>query len=124
MKEPMLERIKGKLLLRRQELLEEVDNISSHSLSRTDEMAGDLSTMPIHMADIGSDNFEKEFALDIIEGEKEELRQIDEALARLADGCFGVCTVCGKGIPWQRLAALPFARHCIECQREEESTGE
>jgi len=121
MKETMLERIKGKLLERRKQLLEEVENISSHSLSRTDDLSGDLSTMPIHMADVGSDNYEKEFALDIIEGEREELRQIDEALARLADGSFGACTVCGQQISWQRLAALPFARLCIECQRQEEA---
>ncbi len=124
MKENMLERIKGRLLERRRQLLEEVHNISTHSLSRSDDESGDLSTMPIHMADIGSDNYEKEFACDIIENEQEELREIDEALARLADGSFGVCTGCGKQISWQRLAALPFARVCIECKRQEEAEGD
>jgi RNA polymerase-binding transcription factor DksA len=77
--------------------------------------------MPIHMADIGSDTFEKEFAVDIIESEQEELREIDAALARVADGSFGACEVCGKRLSYQRLVAVPFARLCVECKRKEEA---
>ncbi len=123
MKDATLERLKIKLLERRRQLLGDFDNIRTNSLSRKDDTSGDLSTMPIHMADIGSDTFEKEFALDIIESEQEELREIDAALARLADGSFGVCEVCGKNLPYQRLVALPYARLCIECKREEEAAG-
>ncbi len=123
MKESSLKKLKIRLLERRRQILEEVENISTNSLSRTDDQSGDLSIMPIHMADVGSDNYEKEMAIDIIESEQEELREIDAALARLSDGSFGVCPACGGKVPWQRLSALPFARLCIECKRQEEEVG-
>lgn len=121
MKGTTLDRLKEWLLARRKQILGDFNSIRDNSLSRRDDMSGDLSAMPIHMADIGSDNFEKEFACDLIHNEQDELRQIDGALARLADGSFGVCGSCGKKIPFQRLAALPYARLCIECQRQEEA---
>jgi len=122
MKESILEKLRARLLERRRQLVSDFETMSSH-LSRTDDLSGDLSIMPIHMADIGSDNFEKEMSLDIIENEQEELREIDAALARMTDGSFGACAVCGKKISWPRLSALPYARLCIECQREEELEG-
>ena len=124
MKESIIEKIRARLVERRKQIFTDVEQISTHSLSRNDELSGDLSIMPIHMADVGSDNYEKEFALDIIEGENQELREIDEALARMNDGSFGVCALCGEAIPWQRLSALPYARLCIDCKRKEEGQGD
>jgi len=121
MKDSTLQKLKERLLERRRQLLGDFDKIRKNSLSRKDDLSGDLSTMPIHMADVGSDTFEKEFALDIIESEQEELREIDAALARLSDGSFGVCEVCGRKVPYQRLAAVPYARLCINCKRQEEA---
>ena len=118
-----LERLTDKLLEMRKRLVNEVDNIQKNSLSRRDIACGDVSAMPIHMADIGSDNYDKEFALDLIEGEQHELRDIDAALERLADGSFGRCELCDERIAYGRLTALPFARLCIECQRKEEAEG-
>ena len=118
-----LERLKSKLLEMRKRLVNEVDSIKKNSLSRRDTACGDISAMPIHMADIGSDNYDKEFALDLIEGEQEELREIDAALERLADGSFGRCELCGERIAYGRLSALPFATLCIECKRREEAEG-
>lgn len=123
MKKSTLEKFKGKLLVMRKRLVGEMDNIRNNSLSRREDAAGDLSDMPIHMADLGSDNYEKEFALDIIESEQKELNEIDAALGRLADGSFGVCEVCNARIGYERLRAVPFARLCIECKREEEEEG-
>lgn len=119
-KESTLERLKSKLLDMRKRLVNEVDNIKKNSLSRRDVASGDVSAMPIHMADIGSDNYDKEFALDLIEGEQEELREIDGALARLEEGSYGTCQLCHETIAYQRLSALPFACLCIECKRKEE----
>jgi RNA polymerase-binding protein DksA len=123
MKKETLEKFKDKLLEMRKQLLGDFDNIQANSLSRRDDLAGDLSSMPIHMADVGSDTFEKEFACDLIASEQTELREIEAALGRLVDGSFGVCEVCGKKIGIQRLTALAYARHCIECQRKEEAEG-
>ena len=73
-----------------------------------------------HMADHGSDNFEQDFTLGLIESEEERLREIHEALERIAAGSFGDCEGCGKPIAKTRLRAIPWTRHCIDCQRASE----
>ena len=123
MKEGILEKLKDRLLQRRKQLMCDVSNIQTNSLSRRGDGSGDFSAMPIHMADIGSDTFEKEFALDIIENEQEELREIDAALERMTDGSFGLCEVCGKVLSYQRLLAVPYARLCVDCKKIEEAAS-
>jgi RNA polymerase-binding protein DksA len=115
-----LERLKTKLLAMRKRLAGDVDQIKQNSLQRRDAACGDVSAMPIHMADIAGDNFEKEFALGLIENEQLELRAIDAALQKLDAGAFGECEACGTAITYSRLKAIPYARLCIECQRAEE----
>ena len=67
-----------------------MDNMHDNTLSQPGAAAsGDLSTVPYHMADVGTDNFEHEFTLGLIENEEEELREIDAALERLEKGTFG-----------------------------------
>jgi len=118
-----LKRLKRKLLEMRSRLVDESDNIRNNSLGRMDEAAGDVSAMPIHMAELGSDNYEKEFALDLIESEQQELKDIDSALRRLESGSYGICQSCGARIGYRRLNALPFAGLCIDCKRKEEEEG-
>ena len=79
------------------------------------EASGDLSSMPIHMADIGSDNFEQEFTLSLMENEEETLDLIEMALERIEDGTYGQCDECGVKIPKARLNALPYAPFCVKC---------
>jgi RNA polymerase-binding protein DksA len=76
-----------------------------------------------HMADVASDSFDKELNLDFIQIESADLRSIDEALTRMEQGTFGTCESCGKSISKTRLRAMPHARLCIECKREEEGQG-
>ena len=111
-----------KLLMRKRALLSgNMTSLEGQALKRSrQDASGDLSNMPIHMADIGSDNFEQEFTLGLIENEEEMLRAIDEALERIEDGTFGKCESCSKAIPRERLKAIPHASLCIECQRQEE----
>ena len=73
-----------------------------------------------HMADHGSDNFEQDFTLGLIESEEERLREIHEALERIHAGTFGDCEACAKAIAKTRLRAIPWTRHCIDCQRAAE----
>jgi RNA polymerase-binding protein DksA len=116
-----LDQFKKVLLLKRDLLLGNVSSLEMQALKRSrQDASGDLSTMPIHMADIGSDNFEQEFTLGLIENEEDMLREIDDALERIDEGSFGKCETCGKTIRKSRLKALPHARLCIACKREEE----
>jgi RNA polymerase-binding transcription factor DksA len=82
------------------------------------EASGNLSSMPIHMADIGSDNFEQEFTLNLLENEAQVLGEIAGALERLQQGTFGRCEDCETAIPKARLNALPYTRFCVECARK------
>src|SRR6266849_263866 len=82
------------------------------------EASGSLSNTPIHMADLGTDNFEQEFTLGLIQNEEQALDEIGAALDRLNQGTFGRCEECHKEIPKTRLNALPYTRHCVECARK------
>ena len=85
--------------------------------------AENLSSMPIHMADIGSDNWEREFTLDLLASERQLLKEIDGALERIAKRTYGICEATHKPIRKQRLQAKPWARYCIEYARERELGG-
>jgi len=113
--------MRAALLARRVVLCGDVDHMQDNTLSQPMAAAsGDLSTVPYHMADVGTDNFEREFTLGLIENEEEELREIDAALERLEKSAFGICEVCGKPIPKSRLKIIPYAKLCIECKKGEE----
>ncbi len=98
----------------------DVDRMAAEALGRNHAESG-LSSVPMHLADVGTDNYDQEFTLGLIENENETLKMIDEALARVADGSYGVCSECGQPIARARLQALPYARHCIECARKLEN---
>jgi DnaK suppressor protein len=103
------------LLEKRAQLVGDVSTLQSEALSRNrQDAAGDLSNMPIHMADLGTDNYEQEFTLGLIEGERRVLREIDEALERIELGTYGICQATGKPISKARLKAQPWARYCYE----------
>lgn len=84
------------------------------------ESSGDLSSMPIHMADLGSDNFEQEFTLSLLETEEDTLAAIERALERIEDGTYGQCDECGGIISKARLNAIPYTPMCIRCAQQME----
>ncbi len=106
------------LLAKRSTLVGDVTNMTDEALRKSRQnSSGDLSNMPIHMADLGSDNFEQEFTLGLIENEHALLRDIDEALQRIEDRTYGICLATGKPISKARLKARPWAKYCIEHAR-------
>ena len=78
------------------------------------------SSLPIHLADLGSDNFEQELTLDLMGSGKEALDKIEEALERIEEGTYGKCDECGAKIPAARLEAIPYATRCLKCAAEAE----
>lgn len=84
------------------------------------DAAGDLSAYSVHMADQASDAEEREKAYHMASAEGRLLYHIDEAMARLRDGKYGICCACGKQVNKARLEAVPHARLCIECKKAEE----
>jgi RNA polymerase-binding transcription factor DksA len=79
---------------------------------------GNLSHMPIHMADIGTDTYDQDFMLGLAATERDQLREIDAALQRIEDRSYGVCQMTGKPIPKARLDAKPWAKYTIEAARK------
>src|SRR3954464_7728523 len=79
------------------------------------EASGDLSSMPIHMADVGTDAFEQEFTLSLMEHDGDALEQIESALVRIEGVLYGVCVQCRSKIPKARLQALPYTPYCGKC---------
>ncbi len=71
--------------------------------------------MPIHMADIGTDNFEQEFTLSLLASEEDTLGMIESALERIEDGVYGLCQDCLSSILKTRLNALPYTPFCVKC---------
>ncbi len=107
------------LLEKRRELLVNVFHIKDEALKQSHmDATGDLSSMPIHMADLGSDNFEQEFALGLMDSERKLLREIDEALERIEDKTYGICLGTGQPIRKERLEAQPWAKYSVEYARQ------
>ena len=110
-----IEHFKEMLLKKRYEIVGNVNEIKDEALNKSRlDASGDLSSMPIHMADIGSDNFEQEFALELMDSERKLLREIDDSLERIEQGIYGKCGGTGKPISKARLEAKPWARYCVE----------
>jgi RNA polymerase-binding transcription factor DksA len=107
-----------KLLLElRDHLIDGVNFLASDNLKRSHrDVSGELSGYSLHMADAGTDNFDREFALSLVSNEQEALYEIEEALKRLEQSTYGLCGNCEKPIRKERLQAVPFARLCVQCQ--------
>ncbi len=99
-----------------------VGDVSSLEEARNHDSGGDHFS-PEHMADIGSDNWEMEFNLTLVESERRTLLDIIDALNRMSKGYYGVCIETGKPIGKARLDAKPWAKYCIEVVRERERRG-
>jgi DnaK suppressor protein len=105
----------------RSRLRGDLDQMTDEALGRDKpDSSGNLSNVPLHMADVGTENYDQEFTLSLIENEQGTLEQIYDALERIEAGTFGMCEECGQPIAKPRLQAIPYAKHCIECAREME----
>ena len=116
MKKSEAKEFKQMLLALRARLRGDVSALADAALHKTrSESSGDLSSMPIHMADMGTDAFEQEFTLSLMEHDGATLEQIEGALERIENGIYGVCVECEAKIPKARLQVLPHTPHCVKC---------
>ncbi|MEM9251629.1 MAG: hypothetical protein AAGB29_04695 [Planctomycetota bacterium] len=116
----MMNQLKAQLLEKKAELLGDVRSMEA---ARAAANSGDLSHMPLHMADVGSDAYDQEFTLGLMESDRRLLHEIDEALARMRDGYFGVCLESSEPIEEIRLEIKPWAKYRIAIAREREKRG-
>ena len=108
------------LLSRKAELLDRTSTLEGEARLKGKE-AGELSAVPFHPADLGSDSFEQSLSLALLENESSALREVDLALERMDQGSYGSCDECGNPIGKARLRALPQATLCRTCKSVEES---
>jgi DnaK suppressor protein len=124
MKAAEMKAFKATLESMRARLRGDVSMMADAALRKTrSEASGDLSSMPIHMADIGSDAYEQEFTLSLMATEEGTLEMVEQALERIRTRQFGVCEECEGVISKKRLEAIPFASLCIRCAEREEQGG-
>lgn len=121
MREEEIAQFKKLLLSIRERLVGKVDFMQEEALKKSrQDASGDLSNVPIHMADVGTDNYERDLMIELIQSGEQGLRDIDSALEKIEEGTFGICEICRKKINKERMRAVPSASLCIDCQREEE----
>ena len=110
--------IKQSLLARQAELLRDAIYLANEASRSAPDAPGAPDVADY--AEIGSDCFEQELELGLLENEQKVLEEIGDALMRIETGTFGMCEVCGEPLSRERLAALPYARLCLPCKRKEE----
>ncbi|HZK82100.1 MAG TPA: TraR/DksA C4-type zinc finger protein [Humisphaera sp.] len=116
-----LEALRDGLLAKRRELIGDMSSMESEALRSNG--GSNLSNLPIHMADMGTDNYEQEFTLGLVQKERDLLKEINSALAKIKNGTYGLCEGTGQPIIKERLEYQPWARYSVEYQRKMERHG-
>ncbi len=104
------------LLELREQLLHQMNGLAKDSAQ---EMPG----YSLHMADSGTDNFDRDFALSLLSSDQDAVYEIEEALKRIEKKTYGVCELTGKPIPRARLEAIPWTRFTVNAQAQLEKEG-
>ncbi|MFC1668691.1 TraR/DksA family transcriptional regulator [Chlamydiota bacterium] len=121
MKSETLKKFRETLINAREKLVHDIDHLKNDNLKQSQkDFSGDLSGYSLHLADMGSDDFERTTALGLVSQEQDIIYYIDEALRKIDEGTFGICEDCKKTIGLKRLEAVPYAQLCISCKSHEE----
>jgi DnaK suppressor protein len=104
------------LLELRERLLHQMSGLAKES-------AEEMASYSLHMADSGTDNFDRDFALSLLSSDQDAIYEIEEALKRIEKNTYGICELTGKTIPAKRLEAIPWTRFTVEAQSQLEREG-
>ncbi len=115
MEKKKLEYYKKLLLELKESIVHDIYNMSQDSDSQE---SGDVSGHVLHMADVATDMYDREFNLGLASNEREILQKIEDALRRIQDGTYGFCLGTGKPIAQARLKAIPYAEYSLKYQEE------
>ena len=110
---------RDKLLALRAILQGDVTQMEDNALNKDHSKT---TSMPNHMAELGSGNFDQGLTLSLLGNEQDTLDQIEAAIERIEDGSFGRCEECGAKIPQSRLKAIPYAALCVQCATQQEAS--
>ena len=104
-------------------LMELRDQLSRQMNGLAKESAQEMAGYSLHMADSGTDNFDRDFALSLLSSDQDAIYEIEEALKRIEKDTYGVCELTGKPIPRTRLEAIPWTRFTVQAQAQLERDG-
>ena len=108
-----------KLLVKiKEEIISDIKQMSSANSQSQKDSSGDISGHALHMADVATDMYDREFNLGLASNDRELLYKVDGALKRIQDNSFGTCLECGKPIAVARLKAIPYVETCVKCQEK------
>jgi RNA polymerase-binding transcription factor DksA len=113
----------GKWGKQKQLLLGLRDRLTDQRNGLAKESAKEMESYGVHMADSGTDNFDRDFNLSLLSADQDVIYEIEEALKRIERGTYGMCEITGKAIPQTRLNAIPWARFRVDAQSELEQHG-
>ena len=111
---------KDLLIKVRTDISDQIKHISEDTQKSQREASGDISGYSIHMADVATDTYDREFSLGLASNDRKVLYEIDEAIKRVEEGNFGSCEDCNKPITKSRLKAIPYTKLCLNCQKKRE----
>ena len=115
---------RDKLFALKDEVLSQIKEISEDTLMQSQKDAtGETSGYTMHMADVASDNYEREFNFRVVSGDRELLLEIESALKKIESGDYGICVMCDKSIGKSRLNVIPYAKYCRKCKEQLEKDG-
>jgi len=106
-----------------QHLMELRDQLLRQMSGLAKESAQELAGYSLHMADSGTDNFDRDFALSLLSSDQDAVYEIEEALKRIEKDTYGICELTGKPIPKARLEAIPWTRFTVQAQAQLEREG-
>jgi DnaK suppressor protein len=118
MDKKQLEDFRKQLLDMKEKILHDIKNMSAVNSADHKDTTGDVSGHALHMADVATDMYDREFNLGLASNDRELLFKIEGALKRVTNKNFGLCAHCHKFIPLVRLKAIPYVETCLKCQEE------
>jgi DnaK suppressor protein len=112
---------KKALLEIKEQVQDDLKVMSDENTNTNGNGAGDVSGHALHMADVATDMYDREFNLGLASNDRETLARVGEALQRIEEGNYGLCVQCQKAIAPARLKAIPYVETCVKCQEALES---
>ena len=118
---PKFDAYKRILIKTKDQIVGDIRNLADENSGSGNDRGGDVSGHALHMADVATDMYDREFTLGLASNDRELLYEIDGALGRIQEGTYGICVECKKSVPATRLKAVPHASLCLKCQEKLEA---
>ncbi|HOC02573.1 MAG TPA: TraR/DksA C4-type zinc finger protein [Candidatus Ratteibacteria bacterium] len=115
--------LKNILIKEKERIMKSISQLEENTQRTSRGSASTGPGVPTHIAELGTDTFEKDLDINLTSSEVVLLQMIEESLKKIENRKYGICESCNKPIPKARLRAVPYAKYCIKCQKQQEGKG-